>query len=117
MRQNFILITGLSLLSGVSVAQSVAIAPQPTACIGSRFSSMPHTKYGVGNTVALTITNHCGQTIDMQNTSITFLNTKNVNTMFWGFFSPLSYPSNPMRITSQPFDERYLSTLSIHFSP
>ena len=115
MRQSIILITGLSLLSGASVAQSVAIAPQPTSCIDSNFHSVQRTKYGVGTTVALTITNHCGQTVDLQNTSITFLNTKNVNTMFWGNFSPLSYPSNPLKITSQPIDDRYLSTLSLQF--
>ncbi|MBP6918550.1 MAG: hypothetical protein KBB94_06515 [Legionellaceae bacterium] len=115
MRQNIILITGLSLLSGASVAQSVAIAPQPTSCMDSNFHSVQRAKYRVETTVALTVTNHCGQTVDLQNTSITFLNAKNINTMFWGNFSPLSYPSNPMKITSQPIDDHYLSTLSLQF--
>ena len=115
MRQNIILITGLSLLSGVSVAQSVVIAPQPTACMDASFFSTHRPKYGIGNTIGLTITNHCGQTIDLQNSSITFLNTKHLNTLFWGNFSSLSYPSNPMKITSQPLDEQYLSTLSLQF--
>ena len=115
MRQSTILITGLSLLSGVSVAQSVAIAPQPTSCMAASFYSAQRPQYGVGNTVALTITNHCGQTIDLQNTSITFLNTKNLNTLFWGNFSPMSYPTNPMKITSQPAEGQYLSTLSLQF--
>ena len=116
MRENIIFITGLSLLSGISIAQSIPVAPQPTSCIDSNFLTMQRSKYAVGQTVALKLTNHCGHNVDLQNASITFLNTKNVNALFWGNFSPLSYPTNPdMSITSKPSDDQYLSTLSLQY--
>lgn len=115
MRQNIILFTGLSILSGATFAQSLLIAPQPAACMDANFSA-EHSSQKLGQTVAVTLTNHCGQTVDLQNASITFLNTTELNTLYWGLFSPLSYPSNPLQISSQPSEEGYLATLSMAFA-
>jgi endoglucanase len=88
------------------------LAPQPTACIVSTFST---TGVNFWKTIILTLTNQCGTTIDFQNSTISFQNTIPLNTSFWGNFDPLSYPDNNLQITSQGSAGNYVATLSLHF--
>lgn len=103
---------GLSVLLNDGLAQTPIIAPQPTPCITGSFSSSGNTHW---QTVSLKLTNNCSQTVDFQNSSVTFLSKNNLNATFWGNFSPLSYPVNTLQITSQPQAGNYLSTLSLVF--
>lgn len=93
-------------------AKSPIVAPQPTSCITGSFSSTGTNSW---QTVSLKLTNNCEQTVDFQNSTVTFSNGSNLNTSFWGNFSPLSYPVNNLQITSQPQSGTYLSTLSLEF--
>lgn len=86
---------------------------QPTTCIKGTFS---HTGSSSWITVALKITNNCATTADFQNSTITFNNSINLNTSFWGAFSPLSYPINNLVITSIPNGSNYTSSLSLQFT-
>ncbi|CAM2921767.1 chitinase [Legionella steigerwaltii] len=93
-------------------AKTPIIAPQPTSCITGSFSSTGTSNW---QTVSLKVTNNCNQTVDFQNSTITFSNSSNLETSFWGNFSPLSYPVNTLQITSQPQSGTYLSSLSLQF--
>ena len=90
------------------------IPPQSSSCIQSSFTSSGNVWW---KTIYLTLTNTCGQSVDFQNSTITFLNASNLNTTFWGNFNPLSYPVNTLQITSQlQSDKRYLASLSLRFA-
>lgn len=91
---------------------SPPIIPQPTTCITSRFSS---TDAGDRRRITLRLTNRCGKPVDFQNSTVTFLTSRALNTRFSGSFDPLSYPDNDLRITSQPSGTNYLASLSLHF--
>lgn len=105
----FLLLT--STLS--SFAAKPIIAPQPTTCIQSTFSN---TGSNYWKTINLQLKNNCGQAVDFQNTTVTFLGASNLNTSFWGSFNPLSYPDNTLQITSQAqANGQFLSTLFLHF--
>lgn len=87
-------------------------APQPTPCVVGTFS---RTGNNFWSNVSLQLKNTCGQTIDLQNSTITFNNSVNLNTSFWGKFGVISYPDNKLQITSQPLPTGgFLSTLFIH---
>lgn len=102
---------GFSLvLAQGAIAHSVA---QPTACIISKFTAVgdPYWK-----SVTLTLTNNCTKIVDFQNTTVTFKSTTAINADYWGEFSPLPYPDNVLRITSQNQpDNNFLATLNLHF--
>lgn len=103
----------LSFVLSDCIAQSPILPPQPTTCISGVFSSTGDINW---QTVSLKITNNCSQTVDFQNSSLTFSNKSNLNTNFWGNFAPLSYPSNALQITSQlQAGGNYLSSLSLVF--
>ncbi|MCR9191371.1 MAG: hypothetical protein NXI01_01775 [Gammaproteobacteria bacterium] len=114
MSQNTMFALGLSLLTSTCFAQPPVVSPQPTSCIESSFS-FQGSKLWFWRVASLTLTNHCGQSVDFQNAAITFLNSYDLNDKFWGAFEPLSEPSGRLQITSQPIDDRYLSTLSLQF--
>lgn len=104
---------GLSFLLNDCIAQSPITAPQPTSCIAGSFSASGDQNW---QTISLKLTNNCSQTVDFQNASLSFTNKRNLNTTFWGNFSPLSYPVNPLQITSQPqASNNYLSSMSLVF--
>ncbi len=91
----------------------IVLSPQPTTCVVSSFSN---TGGQYWKTISLQLTNKCGQPVDFQNSTITFLDQSNLNQPFWGNFSPLSYPDNTLQITSQPQAVgNFLSSLSLHF--
>ncbi|KTC80293.1 chitinase [Legionella cherrii] len=106
------LLVGFLFFLNDGFAKTPIIAPQPTSCITGSFSSTGTSSW---QTVSLKITNNCNQTVDFQNSTITFSNGSNLNTSFWGNFSPLSYPVNTLQITSQPQSGTYLSSLSLQF--
>lgn len=89
------------------------LAPQPSACIGSEFSSSGDQWW---QNITLKLTNNCGRTVDFQNASITFENRIALDTSFWGDFGPLSYPDGNLRIASQQQSNgNYLATINLHF--
>ncbi|RDI43403.1 glycoside hydrolase family 5 protein [Aquicella lusitana] len=104
----------LFFLSPVSFANIPQhITPQSTSCIGAQFSS---TGDNYWKNIILKLSNHCGKAVDFQNATVTFQATKALNTSFWGTFSPLPYPDNDLRITSQALPEgNFLATLNLHF--
>lgn len=106
------LLVGFLFFLNDGFAKTPIVAPQPTSCITGSFSSTGTSSW---QTVSLKITNNCSQTVDFQNSTITFSNGSNLNTSFWGNFSPLSYPVNTLQITSQPQSGTYLSSLSLQF--
>lgn len=92
--------------------QGLTKAPQPTTCIIGTFTS---TGGPFWKDVSLQLKNQCGQTVDVQNTTITFINSTPLNTGFWGVFGNVTYPDNTLQITSQPDGTgNYLATLSFH---
>lgn len=106
---------GLSFILGDCTAQTpVVIAPQPTTCINANFSAAGNSNW---QTISLKLTNNCSQPVDFQNSTITFSNASTLNNVtFWGNFSPLSYPTNTLQISSQPQGTgNYLSALSLQF--
>ncbi len=114
MKKHIIAATGLSLVSCLSWAQLPVVSPQPTSCITADFSFQNNTIW-LWRVATVTLTNHCGQAVNMQNASVTFLNNANLNIPFWGEFAPLPAPSQNLLISSQPAAEQYLSTLSLQF--
>lgn len=107
------LLVGFLFFLNDGFAKTPIVAPQPTSCITGSFSSTGTQHW---QTVSLKLTNNCNQTADFQNATITFSNSSNLNTSFWGNFSPLSYPVNTLQITSQPQSGgTYLSSLSLQF--
>lgn len=89
---------------------SIVVA-QPSTCVTSAFRRTGNKTW---TTVYLKLTNTCGTDLDFQNVSVTFENNVDINAVFWGKFSPLTYPDNLLRITSQLTGTVYLSTLSLH---
>lgn len=86
--------------------------PQPTPCVVGTFSKTGNQFWSI---VSLQLKNNCGQTVDFQNSTITFNNASNLNTSFWGKFGQITYPDNNLQITSQPLaGGGFLSTLFIH---
>lgn len=97
----------------VNAHQKPVIAPQPTACIASTFSSTGDIYWRI---ISLKLTNKCGIPVDFQNASITFLNKIPLNTNVWGTFNPLSYPDNDLHLSSQiQSDKTYLASVNFHF--
>lgn len=86
-------------------------APQPTACVASAFSKTGNASW---STVSLKLTNNCGQSIDLQNVLVTFANSTNLNTGFWGDFGSITYPDNTLQITSQPMPGGFLASFTLH---
>ncbi|STY29904.1 chitinase [Legionella wadsworthii] len=112
MKKIGLLVSCLVFYNQVS-AQTPIVAPQPTSCVTGQFSATGTSHW---QTVSLKLTNNCAQTVDFQNSTITFSNKSSLNTSFWGNFSPLSYPVNNLQITSQSQSGgTYLSTLSLQF--
>lgn len=100
------------LLSNSLFAKNHLIAT-PTTCTTVNFSASGSQYW---KTITLTVTNHCGQALDFQNSMISFQNTSSLNTSFWGNFSPLSYPDNNLQISSQlESNGLYLASLNLHF--
>lgn len=87
-------------------------APTPTACITPTFSKTGDIYW---YNINLKLTNNCGRDVDFQNSSVTFGSGDNLNTSFWGEFGPITYPDNPLLITSQPTGTGgYIASLSLH---
>lgn len=106
-------IASLLLSESVFAAHHTPLAPQPSTCITSAFSSTGNEWW---KSIVLKLTNNCGTTVDFQNAAVTFQNGISLNTNFWGDFAPLSYPDNMLTITSQKLsDTKYQSTFSLHF--
>jgi len=101
------------LSAKTSVTQIKPSAPQPTSCIKGAFTKSSTSSWV---TISLAITNNCPTTVDFQNSTITFNNSVNLNTNFWGNFLPLSYPINNLVITSQPNGSKFTSSLSLQFT-
>ncbi|MGV3740077.1 MAG: glycosyl hydrolase family 18 protein, partial [Gammaproteobacteria bacterium] len=107
-------ISALRLSStGYTGAINQTITAAPTTCISTQFSA---TGSQYWKTVTLQIKNQCTQPVNLQNATLTFKNAANINTNFWGNFSPLSYPDNNLMISSQKqSDGSYLASLNLHF--
>ncbi len=109
---------GLSLVSMGAFAANLVdegppVAPQPTTCIVGNFTS---TGDNTWQDIVLTVTNTCDKPVDFQNTTINFISSIALNTVFWGDFEPLSHPDNDLKITSVPqTDKTFLAGLSLHF--
>lgn len=107
------LLVGCMFFLNDGFAKTPIVAPQPTACITGSFSATGTSSW---KTVSLKLTNNCNQSVDFQNSTITFSNSSNLETTFWGNFSPLSYPVNTLQITSQPQSGgTYLASLPLQF--
>ncbi|CDZ77335.1 Chitinase D precursor [Legionella massiliensis] len=104
----------LSIILNDCIAYTPIVAPQPTTCITANFSSTGSSSW---QTTSLKLTNNCNQAVDFQNSTITFSNASTLNSQtFWGNFSPLSYPTNNLVISSQQQGSgTYLSTLNLQF--
>lgn len=88
-----------------------SLAPQPTTCIQSTFSSTgDHWQ-----SISLKLTNNCNQTVDFQNATVSFLNKIPIDANFSGIFDPLPFPDNDLKITSRCSGANYLSTFMLHF--
>ncbi|MBA2651722.1 MAG: hypothetical protein H0U73_05595, partial [Tatlockia sp.] len=112
MKKYILLSLGLFVAASDGFSQKSIIAPQPTSCISSVFSSIGDQHW---QEISLKLTNKCNQTVDFQNSAITFINKANLNTSFWGDFSELSWPVNTL-ITSQLQTEgNFLSTIGLQF--
>ncbi|MBA3536271.1 MAG: hypothetical protein H0T84_06655 [Tatlockia sp.] len=113
--KQLLLTLGLSLAAIDCFAQTPIVAPQPTTCISSSFSASGNQYW---QNIVLKITNNCKQPVDFQNSAITFLNKSDLNTNFWGTFSPvLTYPTNNLQIISQlQTDGNYLASLALQFN-
>lgn len=86
--------------------------PQPTACINANFSQTGNQWW---SNVTLKLTNRCGQNVNFQNSTVTFNSNANINTNFWGTFTPLTYPDNNLQITSQIISSNnFLATFFLH---
>ena len=48
-----------------------------------------------GWTDSITLTNQCGQSVDMRNALLTFKSNQALSGNYWGTFAPLVYPENP----------------------
>jgi chitinase len=93
-------------------AQASSLA-NPTSCVKGVFSKSGSQHW---SNITLKLTNQCGIPVDFQNSRITFINSDNLNTSFWGNFNSLTYPDNNLQITSQPnTDASYLASFSLHF--
>ncbi|RMX15001.1 hypothetical protein EAS68_13170 [Legionella jordanis] len=111
--KKYLLLSACSILAWVSMDTSAAPAvAQPTTCIASQFTATGNEHW---KDISLKLTNNCGQAVDFQNATITFDNTSNINTSFWGNFDPLPYPDNALAISSQPSGSNFLATLNLHF--
>lgn len=87
-------------------------AAEPTACVSGEFSSTGDQYY---RSISLKITNNCASAVDLQDATITFQNNTNLNTPFWGDFTPLDYPDNELKIKSQASGGSFLSSFRLHF--
>ncbi len=85
---------------------------QPTSCVVGEFSSSGDAYY---RAITLKLTNNCTSVVDLQDASVTFQSKTNLNTTFWGDFSPLDYPDGEMKITSQASGSGFLSSFRLHF--
>lgn len=86
---------------------------KPTSCITGIFHSTGNQYW---RSIQLKLTNTCNTALDLQDVVITFQNSFDLETSFWGKFSSLSYPDNQLKITSQPDGKgTFLSTLHLHF--
>lgn len=86
---------------------------KPTSCITGIFHSTGNQYW---RSIQLKLTNTCNTALDLQDAVITFQNSFDLETSFWGKFSSLSYPDNQLKITSQPDGKgTFLSTLHLHF--
>jgi chitinase len=93
--------------------QQSPLAPQPTSCITSSFTSAGSQFW---KNITLTLTNECDQVIDFQNSTVTFAVGAPLETSFWGDFGNLSYPDNVLTISSQPEGNgSHLAALQLHF--
>jgi hypothetical protein len=88
----------------------VTSAPLPTTCMTAAFTESGGPWYSI----SLQLTNNCGTNVDMQSTTVTFLNGKSLNTSFWGSFGVITYPDNTLTITSQAQGSSYLASLYFH---
>jgi len=106
-----VIFTGLSIVFPGLV--SAATTPQPApSCVTAVFSNSSSSGW---SNISLVIKNSCTSTIDFQNSTITFTNSKNLNASVWGTFNSLSYPSNTLQVTSQPATSGYTSTITLQF--
>lgn len=106
----------LIFLTPLSFATDKPIIPlQATSCIKSTFTNTGNQWW---KTMSLTLKNECGKIANFQNTTITFLNKKDLNVGFWGkdSFSPLGYPKNTHLTSELQSDGLYLSTIVLQFS-
>lgn len=102
-----------SVAAKINQSPALVILTQPTSCINGTFSSTGDQWW---QNIILKLTNNCGKLVDLQNTTVTFINKIALNTNFWGEFNPLPYPDNNLIITSQPqLDGTFLSTFKMHF--
>lgn len=109
-----ILFTLLTQPAFASPTVTAPSAPQPSSCVQSKFTSTGDQYW---RSVTLTLTNQCQKAVDFVNTTVTFKNKSALDTAFWGNFSPLPFPDQPLNISSQrQSDGTYLATLNMHFT-
>lgn len=112
--QALLLGLGISLLvsQGNLRHRHPPVPPQETACVKAVISSDGDRYW---RNISLTLTNQCGQIIDFQNASVTFVSTTELDTKFWGRFTPLPYPDNNVITSQKQADGNYLASLKLHF--
>ncbi|GGI92651.1 chitinase [Legionella impletisoli] len=77
----------LVLASGLSVS--------PFLWAGEALSCMKLTKQTGGWNGSVTLSNQCGQAVDLRDSLVEFKSNHALSGSFWGSFSPLAYPENP----------------------
>lgn len=113
MRRIAVFMSSLVLLFLSFENLSFAQSSQPTTCISSRFDTSG-TSYW--HNVSLTLTNNCSLPMDFQSSSITFQTQTALNTSYWVYSSPLSYPDSNTVIRSQSVSTGgYLAVINLHF--
>ena len=83
------------------------LAAAPLTC-------MTMTKGASGWTDSITLTNQCGQSVDMRNALLTFNSNQDLKGNYWGTFAPLVYPENPT-VTNELTQGGYLVKIAFTF--
>lgn len=109
----FLLIAFLDSPIAVADTPTAPTAPQASTCIVATFSNTGNEYW---SNINIKLTNNCGKSVSLQNSTFTFTSSKPLNTSFWGTFGSVAYPDNNLQITSQPTSNNvYTASLTLHF--
>ncbi|WP_133130190.1 chitinase [Legionella yabuuchiae] len=94
------------LVSGLSFSPFLWAA-EPLSC-------MQLTKQTGGWNGGVTVSNQCGQAVDLRDSLVEFKSNHALSGSFWGSFSPLAYPENPS-MTHEPQGDGHLVRMALTF--